>query len=141
MSERAVRETVGLASRKYRIPAPELIFPSKNNLRGKKLPSQYDPLSHTITLRPRHLNGAIVLHETAHAITDYLLGWDLEAHGPEWLGVYMVLLEDFGISTRVSLHASADEAGLVYRTRALVGPATIRRRNQRRVRQARANRR
>ena len=140
MSEKAARETVQLASNKYRIPVPEILFASKNSRRGRQLPSQYDPTLHRITLRPRHLNGAIVLHETAHAITDWILGTGLEPHGREWLGVYMVLLEDYQISPRVALHASADAAGLAYHPRALVGPATIRKRNRKRVREARAER-
>lgn len=107
---------------------------------GKRLSSQYDPDSHTITLRPRHLNPAIVLHESAHSITDWILGWEGPAHGPEWLGVYMVLLEDFGIAPRVALHASADKVGLSYRTREYVAPSVIRRRYKRRTKQARADR-
>lgn len=140
MTESAARKAIAAASRKYRIPVPEVLFASRNKRRGKDLPSQYEPLRHRIILRPRHLNGAIVLHETAHAITDYLLGWDLQSHGPEWLGVYMVLLEDFGISTREAIHASADKAGLEYRTRAHVAPLLIRKRNRRRVRRARQER-
>lgn len=141
MTQSAALETVASASRRYRIPIPEVIFPTKNKRSGKDLPSQYNPITHTITLRPRHLNGAIVLHEIAHAITDYVLGWYLDAHGPQWLGIYMVLLEDYGISTRQALHASADEAGLKYRTRDRVGPRQIRKRNRRRVREAKADRR
>lgn len=130
------------AHRKYNVPLPKLHFPTRDRKRGQKKlqPSQYNPDAHSILIRPRHMNAAILLHESAHSITDWILGYGLQPHGPEWLGVYMVLLEDYGIMPREALHASADAAGLKYRTRAYVGPGVIRKRHRRRVRLAKAER-
>lgn len=133
MTENAARDLVGAACRKYRIPAPEIRFPKNDRRLGKKVASTYHPDLHLIKLRPRHMNAAIVLHETAHAITDWILGTDLEPHGPEWAGIYMVLLEDYGIMPAVALHASADAGRVKYRTRSMVGPAVIRKRYKRKT--------
>lgn len=130
------------AHRKFKVPTPKLIFPVRDRKRGQKKlqPSQYSPDAHSILIRPRHMNAAILLHESAHSITDWILGYGLQPHGPEWLGVYMVLLEDYGIMPREALHASADAAGLKYRTRAHVDPKHIRKRNRRRAIKAAAAR-
>lgn len=143
LDEKEMRELVGRACAKYRVPVPYLVFARRDKEKGKYAPSSYWPDLHKIKFRPRHMNAAIALHESAHAITDYILGAStgLEPHGEQWLGVYMVLLEDFGIMPRVGLHALADAAKLKYQSRDRVGPVTIRKRNRTRVRRAKAYRR
>lgn len=84
------------------------------------------------------MNAAIVLHETAHAISDWILGLELAAHGPEWLGIYMVLLEEFRIASREALHASAVAAKLEFRPRNMVGPSVIRKRYKKKAREIRS---
>jgi len=101
------RKWVRWACARYRIPPPVT-----TGCRLNKGTSFYDPETHRILLRPRHWNTAIALHEAAHAITDYLLGHDLPAHGPQWLAVYMDLLSAAGVAPRAALEASARAKGL-----------------------------
>lgn len=131
LSQKRARELVAAACRKYRIPTPTIRF-----LKTDRGPSSYTAYDHVIKLRPRHMNAAIVLHETAHAITDYILGANLEPHGAEWLGVYMVLLEDYRIIPRSAMELLAKERGLKYRGRHLVDPKKIRSKYRKRWRQA-----
>ena len=122
LNEKQARGLIEAACREYGIPPPYVkVYKSNYGC------SIYDPNMHVIKLRPRHLNAGVVLHETAHAITDTILGQGLEPHGPEWLGVYMVLLEDFRIMPRAALHASAKKEGLKYKERDIVDKKAIRR--------------
>jgi hypothetical protein len=140
LTERQARKLIRDACNKYRVPVPTIFFLGKDRgARGKVLPSSYEPISHVIRIRPRHLNSAVILHETAHAITDYILEdyeHELESHGAEFVGVYMCLLEDFKICPLAALHASAEDAGVRFRKRHLVGPQQIRKRNRARTRSA-----
>jgi hypothetical protein len=87
--------------------------------------SFYRPHDDTIFLTKQHWNAATVLHEMAHAIITDRYGERrtrltkrfVQAHGPEWLGVYMTLLARAGIAPMVALRASADAAKLSYSLR------------------------
>lgn len=127
-----IKRTIRKACNLYRIPAPDIQFPTKDRRRKKdskkkaKLPSTYEPGSHTIRIRPRHMNRAVALHETAHAITDYILGEDLEVHGRHWLSVYINLLAHYKVSRREALELTAKIDGLDFVPLDKTKPATIR---------------
>lgn len=62
-----------------------------------------------ISFRRDQLNPAIALHEAAHHICGVLFGEDTDMadHSPEWMGVYLWLLEGYRVAPRTALHASA----------------------------------
>lgn len=66
----------------------------------------------TISLRPDGRNVPVALHESAHAIASVWLPWTVEAHGREWLGIYMWLLEAASVAPTVALEASAKRHNL-----------------------------
>jgi len=138
-SDRRVRSAIRSAERHYKIRPTKILIVAKNRNhervdartgKGKKLTSQYDPTPHTITIRPRHRNVAVALHEAAHAIHDELFGNlsrpELESHGPMWLGIYLWLLADAKVAPRRALLASAKSSGLKWRPLACVAPDRIR---------------
>ena len=141
LDERQMEQVVRKACAKYRIPPPTLRFAKRDRVLGRLQSSTYKHWLHEIRFRPRHMEVSTALHETAHAITDYILGPHLEPHGEQWLGVFMVLLEDYKILPVAALHAQADALKLRYSPRSLVGPDVIRKRNRRRWREAQAERR
>ena len=125
---RTLRRLIRKAERRYRVPPVKIKFTNRvrRAKRYAKIASAYDPESHTIELGYKDHNYAIALHEAAHAITDYVLGLDLEAHGPQWLGVYLWLLEWTGIAPRAALYASAEAARLQWAPAGKVSPGAIR---------------
>lgn len=138
-SERRVRAAIRRAERLYKIRPTKILTVVKDrtnhrtderNGRGLKLASEYDPVPHTIKLRPRHMNLAVALHEAAHAIHDELFGNisrpELESHGPMWLGIYLWLLVDAKVAPKFALLGSAQEAGLEWRPMSRVQPRKIR---------------
>lgn len=141
ISRTEMRETIAKCCGIYRVPVPYILFVTKNRRRGRKLTSFYEPDRHRIIIRPRHLQKNTAVHEAAHAVVDWLLGPHLPAHGREWVGVFMVLLERMKIAPRCALVAHAHTKRLQFCPPALVGPAHIRRRYAARVRAARAERR
>jgi hypothetical protein len=59
------------------------------------------------------MNPAVVLHETAHAVHSVIAGNDAhEAHGPEWMAVYIGLLVRFGLAPKLALIATSKAHGL-----------------------------
>lgn len=137
-SQARIRRLIRWAERLYRVPPMEIQFRTANKSRGRWLPSTY--YAHrVVAFRPNHVNPSIALHETAHAITHHLFGWDppgMEAHGPQWLGIYMCLLERAKVAPRSALEASAREHGLKWVGPGWVGPTKIRRRYRGAIRRA-----
>ena len=116
------RTAIVTASGLYNIPVPVIRF-----LPGKRGHTWYDPNDHTINLRPRHCNLGICLHETAHAIHSHVTGDEAhEIHGPEWLAIYINLLERFEIASLTALTASAEAHALVYADLAKHSPRRLR---------------
>jgi hypothetical protein len=105
------RKLIQKATRRYNVPPPGVYFKTKQETRGN-ITSEYDPITHRITIGWCDCNHAIALHEAAHAITDWLYGEDLHAHGDRWLGIYLDLLEWAKVAPRSALHASARERRL-----------------------------
>lgn len=140
LTPKGATEIAKAIARLYSIPLPELAFVTKDNRNGKSLPSSYFPDEHKIVFRPRHMSALIVLHEMAHAVTDYILGPELEAHGPQWLGVYMFLMDRFHIAPTIALTASAKAVGLKFESKGITGPRSIRKKHKRLARLAKQSR-
>ncbi len=68
-----------------------------------------------ISLSPKGMNAATVLHEVAHQITWDYFGDSAQDHGRTFIGVYFHLLECGRVAPRVALHASARSHGLKWR--------------------------
>lgn len=139
-SERRVRKAIRRAERLYKIRPTKILSVAKDRTnhktdlrsgKGVRLSSEYDPVPHTITLRPRHMNLAVALHEAAHAIHDEIFGNisrpELEPHGPMWLGIYLWLLVDAKVAPEFALLGSAQEAGIRWNPMPRVQPSRIRR--------------
>lgn len=126
---RRLRRLIRAAERRYRIPPSRISFANRVRRAKKyaKIASEYDPEVHSIRLGWNDQNYAIALHETAHAIVDSLLGYDFEPHGPQWLGVYLELLEWAKVAPREALYASARAYGLDWVPAGRIGPRAIRR--------------
>lgn len=139
LSQREMWKLVKQACRLYRVPMVHMRFPNKNTYAGKTLPSQYDPNEHSITVRPRHMTIDVALHESAHAICDWVLGWQHAAHGPRWVSIYMVLLDRFKVMPVVGAKAMARKHGLKWAPLYKVAPKNIRRLHPRLVKLARFN--
>jgi hypothetical protein len=117
------RKVIEAACALYRIPMPAIRF-----LTGKLGHTYYDPNDHTINLRPRHMNAAVCLHETAHAVHSYICGDEVhEIHGPEWLAVYLWLLRKAEIASETALTASATAYGLTFKNLDEHSPRRLRR--------------
>lgn len=126
-ADEALTGTIARACRMYRVPPPTVKFTGDIRHKGVRLSSHYDPNDHSITLRRRHRNLNTAIHEAAHAITDWILGpFSTKAHGKEWLGVFMVLLEKFKLSPRSALVASATADRLKFEPFERVNPRAIR---------------
>ena len=68
-----------------------------------------------ISLRAdQHKNRAVVLHESAHFITDEIFGDKVQWHGKEFMGVYLRLLIKARVAPAVALIASAKASGLIW---------------------------
>jgi hypothetical protein len=87
----------------YGVPCPHIKFPRR--LLGE---SYFDPNDQTLLLRKRHRNVAICLHEAAHAIHDYICGdAPHEIHGPEFVAIYLYLLNRAEVASMTALIESA----------------------------------
>lgn len=138
-SQPDARRVIRWAERLYRVPPVSISFYSKNKANGVWMPSNYHAVRH-IALRPNHVNPAVALHETSHAITHHLFGWDppdMEPHGPQWLGIYMLLLERLKVAPRVALESSARDYDLKWVGPGWIGPRKIRKRYRGAIRRAR----
>lgn len=61
-----------------------------------------------ISFRRDQVNPAIALHEAAHFISGRIFsGGDMQDHGPEFVSIYLWLLEGYRVAPRSALHASA----------------------------------
>jgi hypothetical protein len=101
-----LRKLIKKACSLYGVDAPAVQFRSRASGKRMRLSSDYDPSQHSITIGFTDCNHAIALHETAHAIIDEKYE-QVEDHGPEFLGVYLDLLEWANVAPRSALHASA----------------------------------
>ncbi len=138
-SPRVVSSWIREAERRYGVrPVRKIRFPQNDRghkvdgRSGKRLPlhTSYDPNDHTITIRPRHCNTPVGLHEVAHSIHDELFGgWpteQLQPHGPVWLSIYMNLLIWAEVAPRAAIVASAAAAKIKWAPLGRTSPGKIR---------------
>lgn len=109
------------------------------DLYGLKTPrvAQHDDRSYSycqmdpkplINFRSDQKNASVALHEAAHYICDTIFGGDLEDHSPQWMGIFLWLLEGARIAPRTALHASARAKKIKWVQTWLVSPKRLGRR-------------
>lgn len=140
-SKKHMLKLIVRSAKLYKIPIPGVRFFKSDHKRGQKYASSfYDPGTHTINLRPRHMRPNVALHEVAHAIVDWIMGPHSRAgHGKAWLGVYVELLTKFEFFPREVIEFSIKRAGLKFSKR--VHWSNIRKNHPKQVRDARRLRR
>lgn len=112
MTRAQVRRLVRRICRKWRVPVPVMRFLPKANrewsyVQGKALGFNYSMC-----------NEAIVAHEMAHYIMDCYYthnGVPHEVHGPEFVYVYIALLEFAQVAPRIALTASLAAKGIKWK--------------------------
>jgi hypothetical protein len=120
---RECRDIVAWACKKYHVPQPKV-----RQHQGKADSfSQGDVISFRMSQR----NPAIALHEAAHYIADSCLRPSLLDHSPQWLGIYLWLLEGYRVAPRSALWASLRAAKLRWTKTAKVSPSRIGRKKPR----------
>lgn len=125
MNLREARAVVGYACRKYGV-AP----PSVTHHGGTAYSYSQDS---RISFRKDQKNAAIALHEAAHYVCDRIFEDPaetksrLEDHGPEWMGVYLWLLEGYRVAPRIALHSSAAAKGIRWVPLWTISPKRLRR--------------
>lgn len=106
LSRDGVREWAKWAYRKFGfLRVPRIIFDDKSF-------SEYKPDGDFLSFTHSHRNIGIVLHEVSHAITTRMYGVTVEDHGPEFMGVYLYLLEASGEFPKHAMTDSAKRAKL-----------------------------
>lgn len=98
--------------------------------------SYYHPDEDVISFQHGQLNREVALHEAAHVVlfklckqeADEESDGNFEDHGPEFLGLLIHLLSEFGVAPLVALTASAKEAGLRFISVQAAQPTRLRRR-------------
>lgn len=121
-----VRRWMGKACRKYGVK------PSKVTAHRGSMWTTYDPERGSTTFMRSQRNIAVTLHEAAHhilySLSEEFEKEEFEDHGKEFLGVYIWLLNEFGVAPLVALTASARAAGLKFIATAAAEPSRFRRR-------------
>jgi hypothetical protein len=125
MSLRETREVVHWACSKYGIDPPAV-----RQHRGTAYSYSCGAPINVISFRLDQRNPGVALHEAAHFICGALFGetTDMADHSPEWMGVYLWLLEGYRIAPRTALHASAKAKGIRWMATWAMSPKRLRRR-------------
>ncbi len=108
------RRLIRKACRMYSVKPPTVVGHTHN------MWTTYYPDVARITFQRQQRNTAVALHEAAHHIlfavckqeADEESDGNFEDHGPEFLGVYLFLLNHFKVAPLIALTASAKAAGL-----------------------------
>lgn len=116
------RKIVHWACKKYGLPPP-----SVRQHEGKAASYSYAGDRPVIGFNTTQKNAAVALHEAAHYICDRIFGPKLEHHSPEWMGIYLWLLEGWRVAPRTALHASAKAKRIKWVATWLVSPKRLRR--------------
>lgn len=108
LSKDGVRQWVKWAyKKKFRFTKmPRIKFPKTGKC------SYHDGEKALLAFVYEHRNVPMVLHETAHAICFILYGATVEDHGPEFMGIFLYLLEKTGHYPLGTVYDSAKKAGL-----------------------------
>ena len=104
----------------YRLPPPKVEYRASDA--GE---TWYDGETHVISVSQKARNAATILHEAAHSVHTLVTGDNHEHHGPEWLAVYLWLLQKYGIASRRALLLSAKAIGLEFRPLVLHSPRRL----------------
>lgn len=118
-----MRAWVRWACKLYDVPPPVV-----RKVPAKLGYSYYEDRDHSIGLAPKHHAIAVALHETAHAIAVHYRGVNGHGHGPDFMGIFLYLLETAGIAPRSALRASVEAKGIKYTRLRDIHPKYIRKR-------------
>ena len=121
---REARAAVHWACDKYGIHPPAV----KQHAGAAYSFSRGEP-ANVISFRYDQRNPAVALHEAAHYICGVLFGevTDMADHSPEWMGVYLWLLEGYRVAPRTALYASAKAKGIRWVDTWVVSPKRLQR--------------
>lgn len=109
LSKKDIRGWLAWACKKLRMRPVRM----KIKLLGKKAKySYFDPDQYELGFIPTHRNVPTVLHEIAHYIAFRLYGKTVASHGPEFMGIFLYLLELSGQWPLGVVYGSARKAGL-----------------------------
>lgn len=137
--DKDIRGVIHDACRLYRVPTPHVRIAKRNSASDS---SYYDPNLHEILILPKHRDVSTLLHEAAHAITDWIIGpFEREPHSKEWLGVFITLLDRFKVVPRTAAEAHAKAKGLRFISADKAAPKAIRAAHARKAKAARVIRR
>ncbi len=139
LTENQMYSVIARVLKLYQVPMVQLRCIKRDKRNGKVLSSEYDANDHLIRIVPRHMTIDVALHEAAHTVIDWILGWNVEPHGAHWLSVYMTLLDRFKVMPLTGSTAMAKERGLKWTPLWRVAPKRIRRVHPAMVRLARMN--
>lgn len=109
LSKKEIRKWLEWACTKLKVPVPRMRI---KLLPKRKKYSYFSPDKYELGFLPQHRNVPTVLHEIAHYITFRLYGRTVADHGPEYMGVFLFLLEHSGRWPLGTMYRSAKEAGL-----------------------------
>lgn len=127
LSLAGAREVVRWACHKYGIPSPRV-----TQHKDRQFSYSKGAPENVISFRLDQRNPAVALHEAAHHISGVLFGerTTMADHAPEWLGIYLWLLEGYRVAPRTALHASAKAAGLRWVPTWTMSPKRLQRRRR-----------
>lgn len=123
------RKVVRWACKAYRVPAPSVRWQSRRTRKGEY--PYYEPETHSLHFQRKLHNLSRTLHETAHAIHDWLFGADGEPHPAEFAGIYAKLIERKKLAPRAAILPSMAAAGVKFVHPSRMTPKAIKARYKR----------
>lgn len=110
LTREQARRCVARVARKWHVEPPTVLFLVRgvrewSYVQGDLLALNYD-----------QCNEAMVAHEMAHYVTDKSYAAPVHSHGPEFVAVYIAMLEFLEVAPRVALEASLKAEGVQWRT-------------------------
>jgi hypothetical protein len=110
LSKREVRRWLRFACKKLKLPMPNRL--KIRFLKKGEKQSYYSCDQHELAFIPKHRNAIVVLHEIAHYITFRLYGCTVADHGPQFMRIWLCLLEQSRRWPSGVMYQSARAAGL-----------------------------
>lgn len=110
LTKNDVREWLEWACKKLKMAPPSRL--KIRLLSKKKGHSYFNPDTYELGFIPVHRNVPTVLHEIAHYISFRIYGKTVADHGPEYMGIFLYLLESSSQWPLGIVYQSARKAGL-----------------------------
>lgn len=110
LSKKEIRKWLDWACKKLKLSPPKRL---KIRLLGKKGKHSYFNVDqHELAFLPCHRNVPTVLHEISHYLCHRIYGKTVADHGPEFMGIFLLLLELSGRWPTGLMYAAARKYGL-----------------------------